>query len=75
MNLLLLTGTIWTAFTALLNSVTNELVYYKKKLGAECILVATLAVFLSYFGSSRHLYTDYGDMITCDQGLMIFTII
>ena len=30
------------------------------RLGAELILVAVLAVFLRYFCSARHLYTDYG---------------
>ena len=42
--------------------------------GAGLILVAALAAFLSYFCSERHFYTDYGDTIICDQGLMIFTI-
>ena len=36
--------------------------------GAREILVAALTVFLSYFCSTRHLYTDYGDTIMCDQG-------
>ena len=63
-------------------SIINELAYIIERLGAGLILVAPLAIFLSYFYSTRHLYirkwflyTDmYGDTITCDQGLMIFTI-
>ena len=45
-----------------------------ERLGAGLILVATLAIFLSYFCSARHLYTDYGNTIECDQCLMIFMI-
>ena len=45
-----------------------------KRLGAEWCLIAALAVFLSSFCDTRHLCTDYGDMIMCDQALMIFTI-
>ena len=45
-----------------------------KRLSAEWFLVAALAVFLSSFCKMRCLYTVYGDMITCDQDLMRFTI-
>ena len=45
-----------------------------KRLGAEWFLVAALAIFLSSFCKTRCLYTVYGDMITCDQVLMRFTI-
>ena len=45
-----------------------------KRLGAEWFLVAALAIFLSSFCKTRCWYTVYGDMITCDQDLMRFTI-
>ena len=38
-----------------------------KRQGTEWFLVAALAIFLSSICNAKRLYTDYGDMITCER--------
>ena len=70
MNLLPLTGMIWTALPAspLDFEQSSISLHIIERLGARLILVAALAIFMSNFCSVRQLYTDSGDMIMSHQG-------